>query len=172
MHYAQIRKYDTANGVGIRASLFVSGCTHKCPGCFNEEYKQFNYGIKWTAQIEEQFIEHIKNSYVQGITIIGGEPFQQDEDLPALLAHIKEETNTNIWIYSGYTYEEIIKNAHQSLILSYCDVLVDGKFIEKYKDIRLSFRGSSNQRLIDVQESIKNNYVVLYDYQNNSSIAN
>ena len=136
MYYAQIRKFDTANGTGIRSTLFVSGCTHKCKGCFNQDYKHFRYGHPWTKEIEDKFIEHIKNPNVHGVTILGGEPMDQvrDNDLKDLVCRIKEETGQNIWIYSGYTFEEIMMHKKTKEILKYCDVLVDGPFIEEQKD--------------------------------------
>ena len=165
MYYAQIRKYDTANGPGIRSSLFVSGCTHCCEGCFNQEYKHFRYGHPWTKDVEDTFINHLTNPNVHGVTILGGEPMDQvrDNDLLNLVKRIKEETNQTIWIYSGYTYEEIIAHTKTRAILSYCDVLVDGPFVENLKNLKLRFRGSSNQRIIDVQKSIKNGIVSLLE---------
>ena len=102
MYYAQIRKFDTANGTGIRSSLFVSGCTHCCEGCFNQDYKHFRYGHPWTKEVEDQFINHLTNPNVHGVTILGGEPMDQvrDNDLLNLVQRIKEETKQNIWIYS------------------------------------------------------------------------
>ena len=156
MYFAQIRKFDTANGTGIRSTLFVSGCTHKCKGCFNQDYKHFRYGHPWTKEIEDKFIEHIKNPNVHGVTILGGEPMDQvrDTDLKDLVCRIKEETGQNIWIYSGYTFEEIMMHKKTKEILKYCDILVDGPFIEEQKDLRLRFKGSKNQRIIDVQKTL------------------
>ena len=163
MYYAQIRKYDVANGPGVRSSLFVSGCTHQCPGCFNQEYQQFKYGSPWTKEIEEQFINQLKDPNISGVTIIGGEPLDQiqDEDLLNLVKRIKIETGLNLWIYSGYTFEEIIQHPKRHAILSYCDVLVDGKFIADLKDWKLRFRGSQNQRIIDIGLSLKTGQVSL-----------
>ena len=163
MYYAQIRKFDTANGTGIRSTLFVSGCTHKCKGCFNQDYKHFRYGHPWTKEIEDKFIEHIKNPNVHGVTILGGEPMDQvrDTDLKDLVCRIKEETGQNIWIYSGYTFEEIMMHKKTKEILKYCDVLVDGPFIEEQKDLRLRFKGSKNQRIIDVQKTLSEGKVTL-----------
>ncbi len=165
MYYAQIRKFDTANGTGIRSTLFVSGCTHKCKGCFNQEYKHFRYGHPWTKEIEDNFIEHIKNPNVHGVTILGGEPMDQvrDTDLKDLVCRIKEETGQNIWIYSGYTFEEIMMHKKTKEILKYCDVLVDGPFIEEQKDLRLRFKGSKNQRIIDVQKTLSEGKVTLLE---------
>lgn len=165
MYYAQIRKFDTANGTGIRSTLFVSGCTHKCKGCFNQDYKHFRYGHPWTKEIENKFIEHIKNPNVHGVTILGGEPMDQvrDTDLKDLVCRIKEETGQNIWIYSGYTFEEIMMHKKTKEILKYCDVLVDGPFIEEQKDLRLRFKGSKNQRIIDVQKTLSEGKVTLLE---------
>ena len=156
MYYAQMRKYDVANGIGIRTTLFVSGCTHQCPGCFNTDYKDFKYGHKWTKEAEETFLAYVKDENVHGVTILGGEPMQQtkDEDLLNLLKRIKKETKKDIWIYSGYKYDEIIKDPKKRELLALCDVLVDGKFVEALKDLKLRFRGSSNQNIIDVQASL------------------
>lgn len=156
MHYAQMRKYDVANGIGIRSTLFVSGCTHQCPGCFNTDYREFDYGMPWTKEAEDTFLSYIKDENVHGVTILGGEPMQQtkDDDLLNLLRRIKQETNETIWIYSGYTYEEILKEPKRRQLLELCDVLVDGRFVEALKDLKLRFRGSSNQNIIDVQASL------------------
>ena len=163
MHYAQIRKYDIANGPGIRSSLFVSGCSQKCEGCFNEEYKDFRYGNKWTREVEDQFMEMIQEPQIKGITILGGEPMDQihDDDLLGLVKRIKNETGKNIWIYSGYTYEQILQHEMRKEILSFCDALVDGLFVLVRKDLKLKFRGSSNQRIIDVQASLASNEIQL-----------
>ena len=165
MYYAQIRKFDTANGTGIRSTLFVSGCTHKCKGCFNQDYKHFRYGHPWTKEIEDKFIEHIKNPNVHGVTILGGEPMDQvrDNDLKDLVCRIKEETGQDIWIYSGYTFEEIMMHKKTKEILKYCDILVDGPFIEEQKDLRLRFKGSKNQRIIDVQKTLSEGKVTLLE---------
>lgn len=163
MNYAQIRKYDTANGPGIRSSLFVSGCTHNCPGCFNQDYLKFNYGSLWTKEIEDEFIASLNDPIIKGVTILGGEPLDQlrDDSLLNLLKRIKVEIGKDIWLYSGYTFEEIMQNEKRRAILSHCDVLVDGLFIHELKNLKLKFRGSSNQRIIDVQASIKSSDVVL-----------
>lgn len=165
MYYAQIRKFDTANGPGIRSTLFVSGCTHQCKGCFNHEYKHFRYGHPWTKEVEDRFIAHLKNPNVHGVTILGGEPMDQvhDNDLKDLVRRIKEETAQNIWIYSGYTFEEIMNHKKAREILNYCDVLVDGPFIEEQKDLTLRFKGSRNQRIIDIPKTFTEGKVVLLE---------
>ena len=163
MYYAQMRKYDIANGVGIRATLFVSGCTHQCLGCFNTEYRDFKYGTLWDEVAEETFMSYVKDRNVHGVSILGGEPMQQDFHLSALLKRIKEETGKNIWIYSGDTFEVIIEDPPKREILQYCDVLVDGPFVEGLKDLKLQFRGSSNQRILDVQRSLAENRPILME---------
>ena len=148
MYYAQIRRSDTANGPGVRVSLFVSGCTHNCKGCFNKEQQSFTYGNIFTQEEENKIIELVKREGIRGINILGGEPMQQtmDSTLVNLLKRIKSETNKSIWLWSGYLYEDIIADKKRLEILKYVDVLVDGQFKEQLKDIRLKHRGSSNQR--------------------------
>ena len=162
MKYAQIRKYDTANGPGIRSTLFVSGCTHRCAGCFNQTYQDFNYGDTWTEEVENNFIEMVKDSNVHGVTILGGEPLQQDDSMASLFIRIKEDTGKSLWVFTGYTFEHLLQmiangTATKTMVMAllYADVLVDGPFIESKKDLRLKFRGSSNQRILDVKKSIE-----------------
>lgn len=163
MNFAQIRKYDVANGPGIRTTIFVTGCTHKCHNCFNEEYQDFDFGDPWTQRETDEVIEDLKLDEVKGLTILGGEPFQNEVDLLQVLRDIKKEVQKDIWIFSGYTYEEILKDQDKKKLLEECDVLVDGRFVEALKDLSLRFRGSSNQRIIDVQKSLESNEVVLFD---------
>ncbi|WP_282924961.1 anaerobic ribonucleoside-triphosphate reductase activating protein [Peptoniphilus genitalis] len=163
MNFAQIRKYDVANGPGIRTTIFVTGCTHKCPNCFNEEYQDFNFGNPWTRKETDEVIEDLKLDEVKGLTVLGGEPFQNEVDLLQVLRDIKKEVQKEIWIFSGYTYEEILKDEDKKKLLEECDVLVDGRFVEALKDLSLRFRGSSNQRIIDVKKSLEANEVVLFD---------
>ena len=163
MNFAQIRKYDVANGPGIRTTIFVTGCTHKCPNCFKEEYQDFNFGNPWTHKETDEVIEDLKLDEVKGLTVLGGEPFQNEVDLLQVLRDIKKEVQKEIWIFSGYTYEEILKDKDKKKLLEECDVLVDGRFVEALKDLSLRFRGSSNQRIIDVKKSLEANEVVLFD---------
>ena len=163
MNFAQIRKYDVANGPGIRTTIFVTGCTHKCHNCFNEDYQDFDFGDPWTQKETDEVIEDLKLDEVRGLTILGGEPFQNEVDLLEVLRDIKKEVQKDIWIFSGYTYEEILKDQDKKKLLEECDVLVDGRFVEALKDLSLRFRGSSNQRIIDVQKSLESNEVVLFD---------
>ena len=131
MKYAKIRKLDVTNGPGIRTTLFVSGCTHNCEGCFNKEQKDFNYGNEFTKETEDEFIELTKARQIRGVNILGGEPMQQvmDDTLLNLLKRIKLETDKPIWLWSGYTFEEIINNPKRAEILREVDVLIDGKVI-------------------------------------------
>ena len=162
MNYAQIRKYDVTNGPGVRTTLFVSGCTHNCEGCFNKEQQNFLYGNKWNKAIEDNFVEYINNSNIIGVSILGGEPMEQtkDKDLLNLLKRIKKETHKPIWLWSGFTYDEIVQNESRKELLLEIDVLVDGKFEIEKRNIKLKYRGSENQRVIDVIKSLKENKVI------------
>lgn len=163
MNYAQIRKLDVTNGPNIRTTLFVSGCTHKCNGCFNTDQQDFNYGNKFTKKTEDKFISYTLNPMVKGVNILGGEPLQQlnSDTLLALLKRIKSETKKPIWLWSGYTYEQIISDSKKLELLNLVDVLIDGKFELANRNISLKYRGSSNQRVIDVNKSLKENKVIL-----------
>ncbi len=162
MNYAKIRKFDVSNGPGVRTTLFVSGCTNNCEGCFNKDLQNFNYGDKWTKEIEDEFIRYVKNTNVNGVNILGGEPMDQikDKDLYNLLKRIKDETKKSIWLWSGYIYEDILRNEDKMAILSLVDVLVDGRFEINKRNISLKYRGSSNQRVIDVPKSIKSRNII------------
>lgn len=165
MKYAKIRKYDISNAPGICTTLFVSGCTHNCEGCFNKEQQDFTYGNEFTKEIEDEFIEYVKSKQVKGVNILGGEPMQQlmDNTLLNLLRRIKKEINKPIWLWSGYTYEEIISNSRRLELLEEVDVLIDGKFEISKRDLMLKYRGSSNQRVIDVKKSLEAKEVILYE---------
>lgn len=162
MNYAQIRKLDVTNGPNIRTTLFVSGCTHNCDGCFNKDQQDFNYGDKFTKEKEDEFILYTLNPQVKGVNILGGEPMQQikDDSLLNLLKRIKKETNKPIWLWSGYIYDDIISNPKRLELLKEVDVLIDGKFQLANRNISLKYRGSSNQRVIDVVKSLKENKVI------------
>jgi len=169
MNYAKINPNDIANGLGVRVTLFVSGCTHHCKGCFNSETWDFNYGTPFTEETEDKILELLKPNYIEGLTLLGGEPMepQNQKALLPLLKKVKKEfPQKNIWCYSGYIFDsEIIKGrAHCEVtdeLLNYIDVLVDGRFVEEKKNIMLKFRGSENQRIIDVQKSLNQNSVIL-----------
>ena len=165
MFYGEIKKVDIANGTGVRVSLFVSGCTHHCKGCFNPDTWNFCFGEKFTEETENELMEALKPTYIEGLSLLGGEPFEPENQktLVGLLKRIKQELpDKNIWCYSGYTFEELTgrkpSRAFTDLtheMLSMIDVLVDGEFVEELKDISLKFRGSSNQRIIDIKKSIE-----------------
>lgn len=163
MRYGQIRKFDVANGPGIRTTFFVTGCTHHCPECFNEEYQDFNAGEIWTDEQTQEVINYLNQDVVDGLTILGGEPFQNTEDLIKIISEIKKSSNKSIWIYSGYTYDELVKNPKQKELLELVDVLVDGLFKIDLKNLKLKFRGSSNQRIIDIKKTLLNNEIVIWD---------
>ena len=170
MNIATIKYYDIANGKGVRTSVFVSGCRHHCQNCFNEVAWDFNYGEEYTKDVENKIIESLAPDYIDGISILGGEPFEVEnqKDLVILLQKIKNiYPKKTVWIYSGFTFEEIKNGSRASglyanELLSLCDVLVDGRFIEAQKNISLKFRGSENQRIIDVQKTLQNGSVELY----------
>lgn len=161
MNYAQIRKYDVANGPGIRTTFFLTGCDRNCPNCFNTEYMDFNHGKKWDIDAEKKVISYLKLDQVEGLTVLGGEPFENPIGLLKALRNIKKEVDKPIWIYSGFVFEVLVNIKKTREILEEIDVLVDGEFIEELKDLRLRFRGSSNQRIIDVKKSLKNNKVII-----------
>lgn len=161
MHYSKIREYDVANGPGVRTTLFVSGCTHGCEGCFNSALKEFNSGSLWTSKEEDNFVEYSKRRNIVGINILGGEPLQQDFNLKNLLIRLKEEVRKPIWLWTGYTWEEIIKDENKLEIVKLVDVLIDGRFELSKRNLMLQYKGSENQRVINVEESLKENTVIL-----------
>ena len=176
MNYGQVFYADTANGIGARISLFVSGCTHHCPGCFNEETWDFNFGDPFTREVEDDIIEHLRPSYIDGLSLLGGEPMeaQNQRALLPFLERVKHEVpHATVWIYSGYTFEELLDTENRRChteatrrILELADILVDGKFILAEKDVKLRFRGSRNQRILELKESLKENHPVHSRYEN------
>ena len=175
MNYATIKNCDIANGPGVRVSLFVSGCTHRCKGCFNEVAWDFNYGEPFTQKTADAILDMMKPDYIQGLTLLGGEPFepQNQPEIVALLRQVKAKyPQKSIWAFSGYLFDKDILSgrlgdpAITKEFLSYLDVLVDGPFVEAKKNLMLRFRGSENQRLIDVPESLAEGEIVLWqDWQ-------
>ncbi|MDO4710339.1 MAG: anaerobic ribonucleoside-triphosphate reductase activating protein [Peptostreptococcaceae bacterium] len=163
MRYGQIRRFDIANGEGIRTSIFVTGCTHDCKGCFNKEYQDFQAGELWTDRETDRVIGYLKDPVIKGLSLLGGEPFQNACELAEVLRAIKKECDKDIWVYSGYTYEQICADNKMRALLELCDVLVDGLFVEEKKDLRLRFRGSSNQRVLDIHRSLENGCPIEYD---------
>lgn len=162
MHYGAIKNCDIANGEGVRVTLFVSGCTNRCKNCFQPQTWDFEYGQPFTAKTEDELLELLKPDYINGLTVLGGEPFEPSNQR-ALLPFLRRVRETypdkNIWCYSGFTYEEMKRDGSHPRceatdeLLSLLDVLVDGRFVEELKDISLRFRGSANQRLIDLKKS-------------------
>lgn len=172
MNYAAIKNCDIANGPGVRVSLFVSGCTHHCPGCFNEVAWDFNYGQPFTQEIMDRIVQMLRPDYIRGLTLLGGEPFEPENQgaIVQLLRQVKRELpQKSIWAFSGYLFDRDILSGRLGdtrEYLSYLDVLVDGPFIEAQKNLSLRFRGSENQRLIDVPASLAAGKVVLWrDWQ-------
>lgn len=172
MKYATIKEIDVANGPGIRVSLFVSGCTHHCKGCFNPETWNFNYGDDFTTEVEDRILEAMKPAYIKGFSLLGGEPFepQNQEALLPFLRRVKAAyPDKTIWCYSGYDFEKDMLTGnlgpwevtHEMLTL--IDVLVDGEFVLERKNPNLRFRGSENQRVIRVADSLNSDTVVLWD---------
>ncbi len=168
MNYATIKKFDIANGPGVRVSLFVSGCRHKCKNCFNSEAWDFNFGEAFTDDTLNELLDALKLDYIEGFSLLGGEPFEPENQECVLktLKTIKEKLpNKTVWCYTGFLYDnQLLKGTVGDLdtvkqILSYIDVLVDGKFVEELKSLDLLFRGSSNQRIIDVKKSLADNNV-------------
>lgn len=163
MNYAEIKRYDVANSPYVGSTLFVSGCTNNCEGCFNTIAKDFNYGNQWTNDTEDLFIKYLQDEQIRNANILGGEPMQQDSDtILHLVKRIKSETNVDIWCWTGCLFEDLIKKEDKVEILKYIDVLIDGKFDKSKRDLKLKYRGSSNQRIIDVPKSLKENRVKLY----------
>ncbi len=169
VNYAVIKKTDTANGPGIRVSLFVSGCTHGCKGCFNREAWDFSYGQPYTAETEGEILQALSHSYIKGFSVLGGEPMEPANrgTVFGLLRKIKSAyPEKSIWCYTGYDYEkDLLRWAEEgdgtvAGLLELIDVLVDGEFVEAKKNLRLPFRGSENQRLIDMKATKRAGYVV------------
>lgn len=172
MFYGEIKERDIANGIGVRVSLFVSGCTNRCKGCFNKQTWDFNFGEEYTAETENRIIELLKPDFVTGLTLLGGEPFEPKNqgELLKLTDRVKKEMpSKTIWCYTGFTYEklktdgEYCRTEFTDRMLNNIDVLVDGKFVEEKKNIRLKFRGSENQRIIDLNKTRAENKIVLLD---------
>ena len=172
MNYATIKNCDIANGTGVRISLFVSGCPHRCPGCFNSEAWDYSYGEPFTKEIQEHLLTLLAPDYISGLSLLGGEPFApaNQPHLVSFLRRVREQyPQKNVWCYSGYTFEELTDPSHAvhtdvtNEMLSYLDVLVDGPYVEALYDISLRFRGSSNQRILDVPASLEHGMPVVWN---------
>lgn len=171
MNYGTIKPTDIANGEGVRVSLFVSGCTHHCPGCFNYVTWDFNYGKPFTKETEDEILNLLSRNYIDGLSLLGGEPMEpcNQRCLVNLVDRFKEKyPNKTLWVYTGYTYDEDLIPGGKAYcevtdkILDQCDVMVDGEFVESLKDISLKFRGSSNQRILNIRETRKRNAIVFW----------
>ena len=172
MYYADIKQYDVANGPGVRISVFVSGCNHHCKDCFNEVAWDFNYGTPFTEETIETVIEYMKPSYIAGLTLLGGEPMEpaNQKGLLPLVRRVKEVyPEKTIWCFTGFLFDrDIVETMFDTVpetreLVSYFDVMVDGKFIAELKNVNLRFKGSSNQRTIMVQDSLDRKEIVLWD---------
>lgn len=173
MYYADIKKSDIANGLGVRVSIFVSGCTHHCKGCFNQIAWDFKYGKEFNEEAKEKILQELEKPYVSGLSILGGEPLElvNQKGLLPLVEEVKKKfPNKTIWCYTGYTFDkDVMENMYKNWeetpqLLSYIDVIVDGKFEEENKKAGLRFRGSTNQRIIDVQKSIEGKKAILFEF--------
>ena len=171
MNYAEIKKTDIANGEGVRVSLFVSGCRRHCKNCFNKVTWDFSYGKPFTQDVQNELLEALAPDYIAGLTLLGGDPMEPENQRALLpfVRRVREDLpQETIWCYTGYTYHDGAIEEEQAncevtrQFISLLDVLVDGRFVEELKDIRLVFRGSSNQRVIDIKRSIESGSVVLY----------
>lgn len=173
MHYGMLKKCDIADGPGVRVSLFVSGCTNRCPGCFQPETWDFAFGEPFTAETEAEIFAELKKPYVAGLTLLGGDPFEPENQraLVPVLRRVREQFPTKtVWAYSGFTLDgELLRDGSHPRcevtdeMLSLIDVLVDGRFVREKKNLRLRFRGSENQRLIDLNRSRETGGIVLWE---------
>lgn len=172
MNYADIKRVDVANGEGVRVSVFVSGCNHHCKGCFNSEAWDFNYGKEFDNVCMQKVLDELDHPYISGLSLLGGEPLdpKNQKGVLEIVKKAKEKhPEKKIWCYTGFRFDDDVMDKMYNIseetreLVSHLDVIVDGKFEEEKKDLRLKFRGSSNQRIIDVQESLKENKIVPYE---------
>ncbi|WP_025024446.1 anaerobic ribonucleoside-triphosphate reductase activating protein [Companilactobacillus nodensis] len=165
-YIADYKPFNFVDGEGVRCSLYVSGCPFHCPGCYNVAAQNFRYGKPYTQELEDQIITDMSEDYVQGLTLLGGEPFINTQVCLKLCKRVRQEfgDTKDIWSWSGYTWEELQKDSDDKLeLLSLIDILVDGRFLKDKMDLTLQFRGSSNQRIIDVQKSLADRQIVIWD---------
>ncbi|KGB51223.1 ribonucleoside-triphosphate reductase activating protein [Leuconostoc mesenteroides P45] len=165
-YVADYKAFNFVDGEGVRCSLYVSGCLFLCPGCYNVAAQNFHFGQPYTQELEDQIIEDLSQDYVQGLTLLGGEPFLNTDVCLQLCRRIRKEFghSKDIWSWTGYTWEELEQETYDKMrLLSLLDILVDGRFLEEEKDLTLQFRGSANQRIIDVPKSLAQNEVVIWD---------
>lgn len=164
MKYSKIMKYDATNWTGINTTIFFSGCTFNCDGCFNKDIQDFNSGEEFTNEVMDEFISYANSDHVTGICILGGEPFQQDlKTLDIFIKRIKNEVGKPVHIWTGFLFENLLSNNDAVNIIKNIDTLVDGRFVKELKDLKLKFRGSSNQRVIDTQKSLELGSTILYE---------
>jgi len=165
-YVADYKAFNFVDGEGVRCSLYLSGCPFHCPGCYNVAAQNFHYGQPYTQDLEEQIIEDLSQDYVQGLTLLGGEPFLNTQVAIRICERVRAEFGhtKDIWSWSGYTWDELLKDSDDKLkMLSLIDILVDGRFLEDQMDLTLQFRGSANQRIIDVPKSLASGNVVIWD---------
>lgn len=163
MNYAQIRKYDIANGPGVRTTIFLTGCTLNCKNCFNKEYQKFHFGKVFDEKAFEEVMDCLSDANISGLSVLGGEPFDNLAGLKEFITKVRANSEKDIWIYSGYTFEELLEKDGAMDVLKNIDVLVDGRFVEDLKDLKLKFRGSSNQRIIDMKRTLEEDEILLMD---------
>lgn len=163
MNYAQIRKYDIANGPGVRTTIFLTGCTLNCKNCFNKEYQNFHFGKVFDEKAFDEVMDCLSDANISGLSVLGGEPFDNLEGLKEFITKVRANSEKDIWIYSGYTFEELLEKDGAMDVLKNIDVLVDGRFVEDLKDLKLKFRGSSNQRIIDMKRTLEEDEILLMD---------
>lgn len=170
MNIAEIKSYDIANGPGVRVSVFVSGCTRHCPGCFNEVAWDFDYGVPYDDKVEQSILDLLDNPHVAGLSILGGEPFEPQNQpyVRRLVERVREKyPNKNIWCYTGFTYDDLctneLANPDSNYILEHIDVLVEGPFIQEQKNLMLAHRGSENQRILDMDKINRTGLIALWE---------
>lgn len=164
-YIASYKPFNFVDGEGVRCSLYVSGCKFNCPGCYNKVAQNFHFGTPYTEELEDQIINDLSQSYVQGLTLLGGEPFLNTQVCIRLAKRIRQEFGhtKDIWSWTGYTWDELmLESADKLELLSLIDILVDGRFLEAQKDLTLQFRGSANQRIIDVPKSLATGQVEIW----------
>lgn len=167
MRYAKIRKMDISNGLGVRVSIFVQGCSFNCKNCFNPETHNFDGGREFTDETIHKLLELCKKDRIKGLSILGGEPLHPKnlDGVYEIVYNFKEKyPNKDIWIWTGFLFEDLLKNDKIKEILKYCDVLIDGQFVEEKKNLNLKFRGSSNQRVIDIKKTLDSEMIIELEY--------
>jgi anaerobic ribonucleoside-triphosphate reductase activating protein len=177
MNYANIKNCDIANGLGVRVSLFVSGCTHHCPGCFNQIAWDFNYGKDFNKEVQDKIIELLSPSYIDGFSILGGEPlsdFNLDKVLDLAKSAKEVQPEKDIWLWTGYVIDDALSNEKKAekvkKILKYVDVIIDGPFVQELKDVAIRYRGSTNQRILRVHHKEETDTPFFEDITENTNL--